>query len=85
MKKLLVLTLGVLFVAGLSMTAKAAILPPAGAGETFVTALNAGNPTPFTGLLLGNPVFTGNLEETVYSDPTGLLFEYQFSNTHPLH
>jgi hypothetical protein len=90
MKKLLVIAIAFSFVAGFSATAKAISLPPGtsitssfgtdlSVGATLIATLPAVN---FTGLVLGNPSFSGTLNENVYSDATGnLLFGYTFSNT----
>lgn len=85
MKKLLVVAIACLFVAGFSVTAKAVSLVP---GQTIFSVpgtfslpggsvLDATVNTGFT----APGSFSGTLIENVYSDPTGTLFEYTFSNT----
>jgi len=81
MKKLLVVAIACLFVAGFSATAKAAVLAPVVAGSTLEAYLN---PTvAFTAPNYANTAtaFTGTLDESVYLDATGMIFEYQFTNT----
>jgi hypothetical protein len=91
MKKLIVATIAILFVTGMSSTAKAVSLLPGNTvtptgvdlSTTFgpTTLVASTGPIVFTGMDALNVVkFTGVLNQTVYSDSTGLLFEYQFSN-----
>jgi len=91
MKKLLIVAVACLFVAGFSATAKAVSLVPGQiinpvadgftlpAGSVELAAITA---IPVNGInSTGGTVFTGTLSEEVYSDSTGMLFEYTFSNT----
>lgn len=93
MKKLLIVAIACLFVAGFSATAKAFSLVPGGlispfssgsftlpSGATLLASINA---VPVTGADVNNTVvFVGTLSEEVYSVPNvGMLFEYTFSNT----
>ena len=90
MKKLLIVAIAILFVGGISSTAKAVSLVPGGdvtPAGTFTLPSDAGvlasiTAVPVSGEDINNKVkFTGTLSETVYSDSTGTLFEYTFSNT----
>jgi len=95
MKKLLIVAIAILFVAGFSATAKAFSLVPGGLISPFssgsftlpsgATLLAFINQVPVSGQdAYNNVVFSGTLSEKVYSVPNvGMLFEYTFSNTGP--
>lgn len=88
MKKLLIATLMLGLIFGLTATAKAVVLAPGGAalatgaaspGGTLLTSILG---APFTGVDAGGTVyFTGTLSQWVRQNATGMLFEYQFSNS----
>lgn len=90
MKKLLIVAIACLFVAGFSATAKAVSLAPgtvvSAAGDAPSTQIGVGSITPLSLPALPtynfsySGAFVGTFNESVYTDSIGLLFEYTFTN-----
>jgi hypothetical protein len=87
MKKLLIVAIAILFVGGISSTAKAVSLSP---GQVDIPITPGGFaptlPSPVTvSATFSTATYSGNITENVYSGTTdgtvtGMLFEYTFSN-----
>lgn len=80
MKKLLITTLIGLFVLGFSGTAKAVVLVPGASLAPAGVAVPAGALVNTLTLPIVYDAISGSVTQNVYSNATGYLFEFQFSN-----